>query len=410
MGEILFLAHRMPFPPNRGDKIRSHHLLRALAALAPVHVGCFGETAQDMASEGALSDIARSHCLVPRDKSLGRAGVEAVAGGQPVSLAAFASGRLRDWVALTLAARPIDTVFVFSGQMGQYVPPEYRGRVVVDLCDVDSAKFEAYAADHSGVRAALYRREARLLAREEERLVRRAQATLLVTEQEAALLRSRLNGPAPANVLALDNGIDADLFDPARTVPHPALASASGPHLVFTGQMDYPPNVAAAERIAKRLLPAIRARVPGATLHIVGRAPTPQVRRLDGTDGVTVWGEVPDVRPFLAAADVVLAPLAIARGVQNKVLEAMAMARPVVLSAEAAAGIPATDGEHFAVGGNDAALADHVVTLLADPARARAMGQTARRFVVERQGWDAMLAPLAGLVGREPPKVRRDAA
>jgi len=201
MSGILFLAHRLPFPPNRGDKIRSHHLLRALAALAPVHVGCFGETAEDMAGEGALADLARSCCLVHRGKSLARAGLEAAASGRPVSLAAFASDRLRNWVQLTLAMRPIDTVFVFSGQMGQYVPDDFRGRVVIDLCDVDSAKFEAYAKGHGGPRAALYRREARLLAREEGRLARRADATLLVTEQEAALLRSRLT--EPANVLAL---------------------------------------------------------------------------------------------------------------------------------------------------------------------------------------------------------------
>jgi polysaccharide biosynthesis protein PslH len=407
MREILFLAHRMPFPPNRGDKIRSHHLLRALAALAPVHVGCFGETAEDMAAEGALADLARTCCLIGQGKSLARAGVEAIASGRPVSLTAFRSTRLRNWVQLTLAARPIDTVFVFSGQMGQYVPDDFRGRVVIDLCDVDSAKFDAYAQGHRGPRATLYRREARLLAREEDRLARRADATLLVTEQEATLLRSRLTGPA--NVLALGNGIDTALFDPARTAPHPTLA-APGPHLVFTGQMDYPPNIAAVERVAERLLPAIRARHPEARFHVVGRAPAPQVRGLERHDGVIVWGEVPDVRPFLAAADLVLAPLAIARGVQNKVLEAMAMARPVVLSAEAATGIAASDARHFAVGRDDAQLIERVLELLADPARASAMGAAARRFVVEQQGWDAMLAPLAGLVGRAAPGGRRDAA
>ncbi|QYU70859.1 glycosyltransferase [Leptolyngbya sp. 15MV] len=231
-----------------------------------------------------------------------------------------------------------------------------------------------------------------------------------MTGEEASLLRARLTDPAAANVLALGNGIDAARFDPARVAPHPALASEPGPHLVFTGQMDYPPNVAAAQRIVARLLPAIRARHPGARLHVVGRAPGQPVRRLDGVDGVIVWGEVPDVRPFLAAADAVLAPLAIARGVQNKVLEAMAMARPVVLSAEAATGIAAADGEHFAVGDDDARLIDRTLALLGDRVRAEGMGRAARRFVVERQGWDAMLAPLAGLVGREPPKVRRDAA
>ncbi|WP_374406621.1 TIGR03087 family PEP-CTERM/XrtA system glycosyltransferase [Pelagerythrobacter sp.] len=408
-GEILFLAHRVPFPPDRGDKIRSHHLLRALARIAPVHVGCLGETDGDMAQEHELAALAASHCLVRREKPLALAGIEALAKGLPVSLTAFDHTGLRRWVATTLDKRPVGAIFVFSGQMGQYVPTDFAGRVVIDLCDVDSAKFEAYSVARSGPRAWIDRREARLLAVEEERLARRADATLLVSEAEAALLRSRLRAPAPG-IKALRNGIDTAAFDPAAASPHPALANASGPHLVFTGQMDYPPNVAAVLRVAERLLPAIRRVHPGATLHVVGRAPTAQLRKRDGQGGVRVWGEVPDVRPFLAAADLVLAPLEIGRGIQNKVLEAMAMARPVVLSAEAATGIDAQDGAHFAVGADDAALIERALALLADRAAARAMGAAARRYVVENQGWDAMLAPLAGLVGAPAAEAARDAA
>ena len=408
--EILFLAHRIPFPPDRGDKIRSHHLLHALAQLAPVHVGCFGETPADMACEGLLANLARSHCLIKRDKSLPRAGIEALASGRAVSLAAFASARLRDWVQLTLATRPIDTVFVFSGQMGQFVPDDFRGRLIVDLCDVDSIKFEDYARDHAGLRRALYRREARLVAREEARLAVRAEATLLVTEQEAGLLRNRLPERDRAKVVALGNGIDTALFDPSGVDPHTALADTDGPHLVFTGQMDYPPNIAAAQRIARRLLPGLRVTFPKAQAHIVGRAPTGAVQQLANVPGVTVWGEVADVRPFLAGAHCVVAPLTIARGVQNKVLEAMAMARPVALSRQAATGIAATDGQHFAIGEDDAALIRQIERIVADPVLARDMGEAARRHVIDHQSWAAALAPLPSLVGRDPAAQRRDAA
>ena len=226
-GEILFLAHRVPFPPDRGDKIRSHHLLKALAKLAPVHVGCLAESDGDMAQGRELGALAASHCLARRDRSLAVAGVEALAKTLPVSLAAFGHSGLRRWVARTLAERPIGTVFVFSGQMGQYVPADFAGRVVIDLCDVDSAKFEAYGKQ-GGLRAWIDRREARLLAVEEERLARRADATLLVSEAEAALFRSRLREPGGIDVRAVRNGIDTAMFDPQSIAPHPALAAAPG--------------------------------------------------------------------------------------------------------------------------------------------------------------------------------------
>lgn len=408
MGEILFLAHRIPFPPDRGDKIRSHHLLKALAELAPVHVATFGETTADMLAERELKTVATSHRLIRRIKPLHRAGIEALLSARPVSLTAFDHPELRDWIGQKLADRPIDTIFVFSGQMGQYVPPDFSGRLVIDLCDVDSAKFEAYAQGGRFPRSIIDRREAKLLADEEARLAARADRVLLVSENEAALFRSRIAAPLEGKVESLRNGIDAAFFDPARTCADTPFGAHEGPHLVFTGQMDYPPNIAAVTRVARSILPEIRKLHPDARFHIVGRAPTDQVRRLGQLAGVEVWGEVPDVRPFLAHCDIVLAPLTIARGIQNKVLEAMAMARPVVLSPEAANGIDAADGEHFLVGRDDAALTGHVLGLLAAPQRRLAIGTSARDYVVAHQSWKAMLKGMATIVGREPePETRR---
>jgi sugar transferase (PEP-CTERM/EpsH1 system associated) len=398
MGETLFIAHRIPFPPDRGDKIRSHHLLKAVARSGPVHVATFGETTADFAAEPALAEIAASHCLARRPASLSLAGLRALASGRPVSLTAFDSREVHAWIARLLAERPIDTVFVFSGQMAQYVPAEFAGRVIVDLCDVDSAKFEAYAAGKWGPRAWIDAREGRLLAAEEARIAARADVTLLVSEAEASLFESRIMN-VRANVVALGNGIDTVRFDPDAVDPHPMLAATGGPHIVFTGQMDYPPNVAAARRMADRIMPAICAKHPGAAFHVVGRAPASEVRALEGLNGTRVWGEVPDVRPFLAAANLAVAPLAIARGIQNKVLEAMAMARPVLLTPGAATGIGGENGVHYAVEDEDAKLATRALALLGDAARALTMGAAARRFVVEHKGWDAALAPVRSLLG-----------
>jgi sugar transferase (PEP-CTERM/EpsH1 system associated) len=406
MPGVLFLSHRVPFPPDRGDRIRSHHLLKALTRLGPVHVGCFAS--EDGTGEGALAAVAASRCVAARTKPLPLAGVEAVLSGRPVSLTAFNSRTLADWVRATIARERIEAIVVFSGQMGQYVPDDFAGRVVIDLCDVDSAKFDSYAA--AGERAWLNAREARLLSREEERLGRRADATILISEAEAALYRSRLADPAKVHVQVIGNGIDADFFDPAKATRHPDLVPSAGPHFVFTGQMDYRPNEQAALWVIEALMPVLRARLPHATFHVVGRSPTRALMAHDGAPGVRVWGAVPDVRPFIAAADAVLAPLLIARGVQNKVLEAMAMARPVVLTPEAATGIAAEDGTHWLVSPPDPqAMAQIIADLMASPDRPARIGSAARSFVRDHHGWEAMLAPLAGLLGT-PSDGQRDAA
>ncbi|MCB5424620.1 TIGR03087 family PEP-CTERM/XrtA system glycosyltransferase [Altererythrobacter sp. CC-YST694] len=410
-GEILFLAHRLPFPPNRGDKIRSHHILTALAALAPVHVASFVDNPDDWAHEGDLAAIAASYRLVSRSRPLIVAGCEALLRGEAVSIAAFGSAALANYVEDILRTRPISAIYVFSGQMGQYVPAGFSGRLVVDLVDVDSAKFESYAAGGSGLRAWIDAREGRLLQAEEQRLANASAVTLLVSEAEAELLRSRLRGPAREKVRALGNGIDTASFNPAAPMAEHPLDENPGPHLVFTGQMDYAPNVEAAMRVIRHILPESRREWPGARFHVVGRAPSKELLAHDGQGGVRIWGEVPDVRPFLAGADIAIAPLVLARGVQNKVLEAMAMACPVVLTPGAATGIGAQDGVHFRVGDSDAELTQCVRAMLEDPARARAMGTAARQFVVEQRGWAAMLADLPDIMGLpRPEKASRNAA
>lgn len=407
MGEILFLSHRIPFPPDRGDKIRSNNVLKALAAMAPVHVATFADDGRDFACEEELSALAASHILVRRAKSLQRAAVEALAQGKPLSLTAFHDRRLQAWVEKILRRRPIDVIYVFSGQMVQYVPEDFRGRVVADLVDVDSAKFEAYAAKSRGMRSWMERRESHLLGAEEARIAGRADVTLLISQAEADMLRARLPAQLadPSTILAMGNGIDSGLFDPAKVEPEPRMTRLDGLRIVFTGQMDYAPNVEAALRAIDRLMPAVRSACPHASFHVVGRNPVPELLARDGVNGTRVWGRVDDIRPWLAAADIALVPLEIARGVQNKVLEAMAMALPVVLTPGAATGIDALDGRDFLVAESDAALAGAIFSLAQNEARARMLGAAARDWIVKNAGWTNALARLPEFVRSSIPEL-----
>lgn len=383
MSDILFLAHRVPYPPDRGDKVRSHHVMRHLSRLGRVHLATFADDPRDTGHEDALRQWCASVAVLPRAKGNARAAVEALAGGRTVSEAAFDSAAMRAQVAQLLAARRYDAVYVYSGQMAQYVPADLP--FVMDFVDMDSAKFAAYAENARGPMRWMMRREARKLAAFERAVAGRARASLLVSGAEAALFR-RTSGAD--RVVTIENGIDTAFFDPAQAVP----VEADGPLIVFTGQMDYRPNVEAVRWFVGEVLPLI----PAARFAIVGRSPTAAVRALAG-ERVVVTGEVADVRGWIGAASIVVAPLLLARGIQNKVLEAMAMARPVVASVAAAEGI-----DHqgtIRVAGDAAGFAREVKALLGDPVAAAALGQSARARAVERYGWDARLAPLAGLLG-----------
>jgi sugar transferase (PEP-CTERM/EpsH1 system associated) len=395
MKDILFLAHRIPFPPDRGDKIRSWHLLRHLASLARVHLACFADDRADAAHldafRAALPGLGEAHVEV-RSRGKAAAGARALAEGRPVSLTLFDSDALRSFVAGKLAGEEIGTVFAFSGQMAQFVPDGVRQRFVMDFGDVDSAKFAQYAQEGAGPMRWVNRREANKLFSFERATAERADLCLFVSEAEAALFRARTG---LGNIRALSNGIDLGHFDPAAEFPRLADEErGQGPLLLFTGQMDYPPNAAAVGWFAREVLP----RLPGVRFAIAGRSPPPSVRALAG-ERVIVTGAVADMRTWLAAADIVVAPLRLARGIQNKVLEAMAMARPVVASPGAFEGIEAIPGRDLMVADDAAATARAIAGLLASPERAAAMGEAARLRMEQGYRWDARLAPLGEMIG-----------
>lgn len=403
MGDILFLCHRMPYPPNRGDKIRAFNILKYLSKKRRVHLVTFADECRDMEHKAALARYTASQSVVWRGKSDEAAALEALIRRKPVSLTAFENRALQSAVDRVFEHSNIDTIYCFSGQMAQYVPFKPRARFIMDFVDVDSAKFADYAKSEALPKKLMMKREARLLSAYERGVARRARASIFVSEAEAELFRRRSGAE---RVVAVENGIDTGHFDPRAGFNR---VEQAGPLIVFTGQMDYPPNVEATRWFASDILPRIRERHKKARFAIVGRNPTEAVKAL-ASDKVIVTGEVEDVRGWLAAASVAVAPLKLARGIQNKVLEAMAMGLPVVATPSAAEGID-HDGT-ILVGEGAAGFADEVCVLLADRKGARARGKASRERVMARYGWDARLAVLDDLVGqgRATPAKLRDAA
>ncbi|WP_294253468.1 TIGR03087 family PEP-CTERM/XrtA system glycosyltransferase [uncultured Sphingomonas sp.] len=390
MGDILFLAHRMPFPPDRGDKIRAYHLLRHLARDHRIHLVAFADDPEDLQHQDGLAAHTATRTIVWRKAPTVWTGARALLQRRPVSLVAFADPAVRRAVNALLEAQPIDTIFLFSSQMAQYLPPAPKQRVIMDFVDMDSAKFAAYAKGGRGAMAWVHKREASLLLAHERRVAGLSDASLFVSDAEATLFRERTNAP---RVHAIENGIDTVFYDPAgRFEP----LGGEGPLLVFTGQMDYRPNIEAIRWFAEKVFPRVRRAHPDARLAVVGRAPTPAVQALAERPGVLVTGSVPDVRDWLAAAALVVAPLQLARGIQNKVLEGMAMARAVVASPAAAEGVDHAGTLCVAEGAD--AFGGAVLRLLDDPDTAAALGAAARARVIARYSWDARLAPLDALL------------
>ena len=391
MAKLLYLVHRMPYPPNKGDKVRSYHLLRHLAARHQVYLGTFVDDPDDLQHLPVLRGLCADVCAITLQPRLAR--LRSLAGlltGEALTLRYYRSAALQDWVARTVASRPIDAAVVFSSSMAPFALAQPRLPMLADLVDVDSAKWTEYAGRHRWPMSWLYRREGDRLLAYERSVVARARRSFLVTDKEVALFGS-LAPESQGQVLAVGNGVDAEYFQPDAARPSPFGDGEQA--LVFTGAMDYWPNVDAVCWFVAQVLPLLRLRWPALRLHIVGRSPTPAVQALAGP-AVAVTGTVPDVRPYLQHAAVVVAPLRLARGVQNKVLEAMAMARPVVAAATCVEAIEARPGTEILAASDAAEHAERVAELLADRHLATAIGQAGRACVLARYSWPARLAEL----------------
>lgn len=398
MRDLLYLVHRIPFPPNKGDKIRSFHILKHLARDYRVHLATFIDDPQD---EKYIDDV-RALCgetyfarMNPR-----AARVRSVRGlltGEALSLPYYYDTGMQQWVSALLARKNIKHVVAFSSPMAQYARHVDSDVCrVMDFVDVDSDKWEQYARSKTWPLSWVYRRESQALLRYERAIAAQWDASILVSEDEAALLR-RLAPESAARIHYAYNGVDADYFSPDRDYVDPY--HGAGPALVFTGAMDYWANVDAVVWFANEVFPRVRAALSSARFFIVGSRPHAAVQALAQQPGVTVTGAVPDVRPYLHYAHAAVAPLRIARGIQNKVLEAMAMARPVLVTSAAAEGLLPCPNQALHVADDSEVFAQYALRALRGELPADA-GRSGRACVLEHYGWESNLERLTALLER----------
>lgn len=387
MEPLLFLTHRIPYPPNKGDKITNFEMLRYFARHYEVHLGTFVDDPQDLQHTTKVREYCASAHFEPLRPVVSKLlSARALFGSGPLTLAYYPRKNLQEWCARVVAERNVRLAFISSTPMFQFV----RGlsalaRRVIHFHDLDSDKWRQYAESRSWPLSAVFRREGRALLQEERAIAREADAGFFVTPAEAELFRT-LAPESAGRIHWPGHGIDFDYYCPSDQFSSPYREGEKA--ILFVGVMDYWPNVDAATWFSREILPSIRSQHPGAVFYVVGLNPTPSVRSLAEQPGVVVTGGVADVRPYLQHADVVVAPLRIARGIQNKALQGMAMKRAVVMTPPCAASLSARAGAEIEVAETGVEFVTKVSDLLQHADRADTMGSLARQRVRSDYSWN----------------------
>jgi sugar transferase (PEP-CTERM/EpsH1 system associated) len=387
----LYLVHRTPYPLDKGERIRAYHLLKYLGRHAAVHLACLADEPVPAETEAVLRRFCARLAVVPLGATRWLRGLGSLLLGRTITEGAFRSSELaavlRGWAKETRFHAAVASA---SSMVPYLRRPELRDvPAVVDLVDVDSQKWFDYAAAGQGPRSWLYTLEGRRLRKLEKSLPSWARAVTLVSAAEADLFRDFcLTGAAHV----ITQGVDLDYFRPAD--PMPAEDGCT-----FVGVLDYKPNVDAACWFGREVWPEVYRRLPHARLRLVGRKPVPEVLRLAEVPGVEVVGQVPDVRPYLARSAVIVAPLRIARGLQNKVLEAMASGKAVVASPQALKGLGDRPDLPALSAATPAEWVERIGRLLEDEPYRRQLGAAGRRYVEECHDWNRCLEPFGALLG-----------
>lgn len=387
--KILYLCHRFPFPPKRGGKIRPFNMIRHLSVDHAVTVASLARSeAEAEEGQGIAPYCARFEIAQVRNPIQFARMVARLPTPTPSSMGFFYSADLAHRVRMLLSRERFDLIFVHCSSVAQYVAHVSDIPKILDFGDMDSQKWLEYARYKPFPISLGYRLEGAKLARAERRLAARFDMCTATTRAECDTLESyRVDVPTDW----FPNGVDSTFFAPADEAYDTDTIS-------FVGRMDYYPNQECMFDFCANTLPLLRLSRPNVKLLIVGADPSPAVRKLGELPGVTVTGSVPDVRPYVRSSALMVAPLNIARGTQNKILEAMAMGVPVVTSAAAAGGVDARDREHFIVARTPPEYAAALLRIMSEPAERRRLAESGRARMLTHHAWDRSMRRLDGII------------
>ena len=390
MQALLYLVHRIPYPPNKGDKIRSYNLLKSLSKHYTIYLGAFVDDPNDWQYQDELKQYCAEIMLRPLPAL--RAKLRSLSGflsGKALSLPYYKDRQMQTWVDETLSRYKINNIMVFSSTMAQFVDTENCQDCtrVVDFVDIDSDKWLQYSRKKSFPMNWVYAREAKRLAKYEQYISNVFQKTLFVSKDERQHF-AHLNPTSAIRLGYYNNGVDTDYFNPLLDYDNPYPAEIIP--IVFTGAMDYWANVDAVCWFVSESLPHIREIFPQVQFYIVGSNPTDEVRCLSQHEAVEVTGTVKEIRPYIQYARIVVAPIRIARGVQNKVLEGMAMARPVVSTSKALEGIELNDSYQPLIANDAKDFVSQCLEVLYDH-KYNALQPLARECILSNYNWELNL-------------------
>lgn len=386
---ILFLSQRVPYPPNRGDKITTWRLVERMKRRHEVRCVAFAHDDADVQAAAELTRLGAPTTALRIDlRRTKLASLPLLLTGKPLTLGAYGSRELQRVV--DELAPSCQVGYAYSSSMGAFLEPHTRLKRVMHFAELDSDKWRQYAERSKWPMSWVYAREHKTLLEFERRIAASFDENVLCTPLEQQVFEREIPGPRS---LVLRNGVDL-----AHYQPKPDLAEPE--HLVFVGVMDYLPNIDGCVWFVNEILPRLRAKRPGVRFTIVGSRPTDEVKALASHPGVAVTGFVDDPREFLARAAVSVAPLRIARGIQNKVLEGLAMGLPVVGTTSATQGVEGEAGRDFLLANTVDEQVAAIERLLADPQFARALGRRGRQFVEEKYDWERVFDPLDTLLAR----------